>query len=62
MQTTVASISARFAYLVVEFFSVGFLGFGGCAAWVLVARSDFFQQPPTTRIGVLDAAGLFENS
>jgi len=37
-----------------------FAGFGGCPAWFLIGQSRFFQQPPATRIGVLDAVRVFE--
>jgi hypothetical protein len=56
----VASIPRRFFEVVAELFLIGFLGFGGCAARFLIAQTRFFQQPPATRIGVLDAVGFFK--
>jgi hypothetical protein len=44
----------------VERFLVGFFGFGGCTAGFLTTESSFFQQPPATWIGVLDAVGFFQ--
>jgi len=48
-----ASISHRFFDHVVELFMVGFFGFSGLTAWLLITQSSFFQQPLTTRIEYL---------